>query len=79
MEYVAIFFIFAVIVVLLTHIYLVHRIISKLQETNADLLNRLMARDYKEYAVFEHNKEVVKQFNVAGELNRPEVDGIVVD
>ena len=36
-------------------------LINSLQNEKKDLLNRLMAKDYKEYAVFEARKEGPKQ------------------
>lgn len=33
-------------------------LINSLQEEKKDILNRLMAKDYHEYAVFEERKEV---------------------
>jgi hypothetical protein len=33
-------------------------LVNSLQEEKKDILNRLMAKDYHEYAVFEANKEV---------------------
>ncbi len=36
-------------------------LINSLQTEKKDLLNRLMAKDYKEYAVFEARKETPEQ------------------
>ncbi len=36
-------------------------LVNLLQTEKKDLLNRLMAKDYKEYAVFEARKEELKQ------------------
>lgn len=36
-------------------------LVNSLQTEKKDLLNRLMAKDYKEYAVFEARKEEFKQ------------------
>lgn len=49
-----------VVVMFIGHIVLSIILFTSLMNERKDLLNRLMATSYKEYAVFEHNKEVVK-------------------
>ena len=64
---------------LLSFLYTTNKIVKGLQEANKDLLNRVMSRDYKEYAVFEHNKEVLKAESVAQKVMQPDQDVYRVD
>jgi predicted transcriptional regulator YdeE len=53
--------------------------VNAVQKEKQDLLNRVMAKDYKEYAVFEHNKDVLKVESVAQKIMQPEQDVYRVD
>lgn len=79
MEIISILMLFVVLVTIGIFIYQTNRYVKSLQVLNNDLLNRLMARDYKEYAVFEHNKEVLKVESVAQKIMQPEQDVYRVD
>jgi hypothetical protein len=68
-----------IIVIFVAFIYSTNKIVRDLRSVNSDLLNRIMARDYKEYAVFEHNKEVLKVESVAQKIMQPEQEVFKVD
>lgn len=79
MEILTFIMLFLVITIVGFYVYQTNKLIKGLQVLNSDLLNRLMARDYKEYAVFEHNKEVLKVESVAQKIMQPEQDVYRVD
>jgi hypothetical protein len=56
------YYVFLVILIgiFIGHYIFTQRLVDKLQSEKSNLLNRLMAKDYKEYAVFEHNKSVLE-------------------
>jgi hypothetical protein len=68
-----------IIAIFVAFIYSTNKIVRDLRSVNSDLLNRIMARDYKEYAVFEHNKEVLKVESVAQKIMQPDQDVFRVD
>ena len=79
MEYLIAFGYLIILAVLVAFILSTNKIVRDLRSVNSDLLNRLMAKDYKEYAVFEHNKEVLKVETVAQKLMTPDIDVYRVD
>jgi hypothetical protein len=70
---------FIILGIFVVFIYSTNKIVRDLRSVNSDLLNRLMSKDYKEYAVFEHNKEVLKAETVAQKLMKPDLDVFRVD
>jgi hypothetical protein len=68
-----------ILCIFVAFIYSTNKIVRDLRSVNSDLLNRIMARDYKEYAVFEHNKEVLKVESVAQKIMQPDQDVFRVD
>ena len=62
-----------------TFLITTNKIVNGIRDEKKDLLNRLMAKDYKEYAVFEHNKDVLKVESVAQKIMKPDQDVYRVD
>lgn len=60
MEILYYIFLIVVIGIFVGHYLFTQKLVDTIQNEKNDLLNRLMAKDYKEYAVFEHNKSVVE-------------------
>jgi Na+-translocating ferredoxin:NAD+ oxidoreductase RnfG subunit len=64
---------------LITFVITTNKIVNAIQKEKNDLLNRVMSKDYKEYAVFEHNKEVLKAETIAQKIMQPDQDVYRVD
>lgn len=80
MEYLFILTIlFFCVLALVSFVITTNKIVNAVQKEKQDLLNRVMAKDYKEYAVFEHNKDVLKVESVAQKIMQPEQDVYRVD
>ena len=65
MEILTFIMLFAVILTMGVFVWQNKHTIEALRSDNKDLLNRLMAKDYKEYATFEHVKSVAEVETVA--------------
>lgn len=70
-----VFLVFAFIIVILSlgcFVYQTHSEIQSLREQNKDLLNRLMADNYKEYAAVEVKKSIPRETTPAQALMNDE-------